>query len=112
MAGTLTRGDVVLVTLQGERGKPRPAVVMQSRALDDIPTVVILPCTSEQVSDCAYRPDVPAGEMTGLHAPTQAMADKIVYASLHRIKAVIGRAPAEVMDALTEATLFVVGAYD
>ena len=112
MERALARGDVVVVTLQGDYGKTRPAIVVQTRALSDIPSIVILPCTSDLVPDCVYRPDVPAGEATGLKLPSQAMTDKITAVSRRRVKEVIGAISPDVMEALTRASLFVIGAYD
>lgn len=112
MDGRLTRGDVVIVTLEGEYGKTRPAVIVQTRALDDIPSVVIVPCTSELVPQCVYRPNVPANGDTGLKLPSQAMTDKVASVSLRCVKTRVGQVSSETLTDLTEALLFVIGAYD
>ena len=43
----MMRGDLVTVALQGDIGKPRPALVIQSDLFDVHPSVVILPLTGE-----------------------------------------------------------------
>lgn len=43
----MKRGDVVTVALQGDLGKPRPALVIQSDLFDAHPSVTILPLTSD-----------------------------------------------------------------
>ncbi len=43
----MRRGDLVTVALQGDLGKPRPALVIQSDLFDAHPSVAILPLTSE-----------------------------------------------------------------
>jgi mRNA interferase MazF len=108
----LTRGDVLMVVLPKELGKPRPAVVIQSQLLFDIPTVVVLPCTTELTEDCIYRPDVPHDEHTGLLRPTQAMVDKVTSISKRRVRDVIGRVNAATLQQLTQATQFVIGSFD
>jgi len=44
------RGDVVTVALQGDHGKPRPALVIQSDLVADHPSIVVLPLTSTLTS--------------------------------------------------------------
>ena len=43
----MKRGDLVTVALQGDLGKPRPALIIQSDLFDKHPSVTILPITSE-----------------------------------------------------------------
>lgn len=45
----MKRGDLVAVALQGDYGKPRPALVIQADQFVDLGTVVILPITSTLV---------------------------------------------------------------
>src|SRR3546814_6541085 len=40
------RGDIVAVSLQGDYGKPRPALIVQSNLLAALESVVICPITS------------------------------------------------------------------
>ena len=40
------RGDLVTVALQGDYGKPRPALVIQADQFADLGSVVILPITA------------------------------------------------------------------
>ena len=42
----MPRGDLVLVALQGDFGKPRPALILQSDWFDEHATVTLLPVTS------------------------------------------------------------------
>ena len=43
----MKRGDLVTVALQGDLGKPRPALVIQSDLFEAHPSVTILPVTSD-----------------------------------------------------------------
>ena len=44
----MQRGDLVTVSLQGDYGKPRPALIVQSDLLTDLESVVLCPVTSDQ----------------------------------------------------------------
>lgn len=46
----MTRGDLVTVAMQGDLGKPRPALVIQSDLFSDHATVTILPVTSTLIA--------------------------------------------------------------
>src|SRR3546814_4414873 len=48
------RGDIVAVSLQGDYGKPRPALIVQSNLLAELESLVICPITSA-VRDAAFR---------------------------------------------------------
>ncbi|MGE4356804.1 type II toxin-antitoxin system PemK/MazF family toxin [Halothiobacillus sp.] len=43
------RGDLVTIAIQGDFGKPRPAVVIQSDQFGEHPTVTVLPMTGTLV---------------------------------------------------------------
>lgn len=51
----MRRGNLVTVALQGDYGKPRPALVIQADQFADLGSVVILPITSTLV-DTAVTP--------------------------------------------------------
>ena len=42
----MRRGDLLTIALQGDLGKPRPALVIQSDLFDLHPSVTVLPLTS------------------------------------------------------------------
>jgi mRNA interferase MazF len=43
----MKRGDLVTIAFQGDYGKLRPALIIQSDLFDEHPTVTIVPVTSE-----------------------------------------------------------------
>lgn len=43
----IQRGDLVVVALSGDYGKPRPALVVQSDDFQALPSVTVLRITSE-----------------------------------------------------------------
>src|SRR3546814_8837895 len=59
------RGDIVAVSLQGDYGKPRPALIVQSNLLAELESLVICPITSA-VRDAAFRLTVAPDNATGL----------------------------------------------
>lgn len=88
----LKRGDVVLLALQGDYGKPRPAVVVQSDQFNSVhPSVTILPLTSELRNAPLFRIDVAPSAGNGLRKPSQIMLDKISTIAREKVGAQIGR---------------------
>src|SRR5437016_5002085 len=87
----MKRGDLVRVALQGDYGKPRPALVIQSDLFDKHPSVTILPVTSELRNTPLFRITVVPDEDNGLHKPSQVMVDKPQTVSREKITEPIGR---------------------
>ena len=69
----MRRGDLVTVALQGDLGKPRPALVVQCDLFDEHPPVTVLPVTSEQVDAPLFRltllPDAGNGLLSAMRMP-------------------------------------------
>src|SRR3546814_15981631 len=64
------RGDIVAVSLQGDYGKPRPALIVQSNLLAELESLVICPITSA-VRDAAFRITVEPDNANGLRVLSQ-----------------------------------------
>ena len=43
----MKRGDLVTIALQGDYGKPMPALIVQPDLFDEHPSVTVLPVTGE-----------------------------------------------------------------
>lgn len=97
------RGDVVTVVLPGEYGKPRPAIVAQHDAFRDLPSVTLLPLTSEIRDLPLLRIPVEPGPESGLRIPSQAQVDKIMTVPKAKIGRRLGTAGEEAMAAIDEA---------
>ncbi|MFM9940211.1 MAG: type II toxin-antitoxin system PemK/MazF family toxin [Hyphomicrobiaceae bacterium] len=94
----MNRGDVVTVALQGDFGKPRPAVIIQSDAFNaSHATISILPITSTIVSAPLFRITVEPSAANGLRSVSQVMTDKIVSVRHERLGVKIGVLDREVM---------------
>ncbi len=99
----MKRGDLVTVTVSGDYGKPRPALVVQSDAFDVHPSVIVLPLTSELNDTPLFRVTVSAGKETGLRAASQIMVDKATTVPRGKIGPRIGRVNANTMQSVDEA---------
>ncbi len=73
----MKRGDLVTVALQGDYGKPRPALVIQSDLFDQHPSVTVLPVTGELRDTPLFRISVEPDRENSLQKPSQIMVDKI-----------------------------------
>lgn len=70
------RGDFVTIATQGDFGKPRPALVVQSDLFHEQHTLTVLPVTSTLVSAPLLRVTVHATPENGLQKTSQIMIDK------------------------------------
>lgn len=87
----MTRGDIVTVAASGDYGKPRPAVIIQDELFDSLPSVTVLPLTSELRDAPILRITVRPAADNGLRKPSQIMIDKIITVPRARIGERIGR---------------------
>ena len=87
----MKRGNVVTVAIQGDFGKPRPALVLQSDVFSDIhATVTVALISSEIVQAPIFRLDIEPSETNGLSRPSQVQIDKIMSIRSEKIDSVIG----------------------
>jgi mRNA interferase MazF len=91
------RGDIVVVALQGDSGKPRPAVVIQADWFDALSTVVVLPLTSTLQDAAITRIDVTPDERNGLHLASQIAVDRPQTIRRTRIGQTIGNLDSSTM---------------
>jgi len=85
------RGDLITVALQGDFGKPRPAVVIQSDLFDEHPSVTLLPLTSDLRDTPLFRITIEPSPENGLRQRSQIMVDKIHTVPRAKIGASLGR---------------------
>jgi mRNA interferase MazF len=95
----MRRGDFVAIAMQGDFGKPRPALVIQADQFDEHATVTVLPVTSTLVAAPLFRITVQPSADNGLRKPSQVMADKAMTVKRDKIGSAFGRIDA---DALVE----------
>lgn len=105
----MKRGDVITVALQGDFGKPRPALVIQSDLFQDHPSITVLPITSEQVDTPLFRLNLPANTRNGLRKDSQIMVDKSQTVSRARLGPVLGHLSREEMQYVDRALAVFLG---
>jgi mRNA interferase MazF len=93
----VTRGDIVTVALQGDHGKPRPALIVQADQFRDSSHVAVLLMTSFVADAPLIRIPVDATGRTGLSNRSFAMLDRITTAPREKIGSIIGRVDDAVM---------------
>jgi mRNA interferase MazF len=103
------RGDVVIVSLPGDFGKPRPAVVVQSDALIGLDTVIVCPFTTTVTDELTLRPTIEPDQMNGLRARSQAMVDKLMTFRTGRVAEPIGHLSDADLAGLDQRLAFVLG---
>ncbi len=86
----MKRGDIVTVSAQGDYGKPRPAVIVQSDALNAADSVLVALITSAVTDAPLYRLTLEPSPTNGLKAVSQVMVDKVLAYPRAKCGAVIG----------------------
>jgi mRNA interferase MazF len=105
----MTRGDLLTVALQGDLGKPRPALVIQSDLFNDHPSVTVLPVTSALQEAPLFRIGIEPNATNGLRRPSQVMVDKLQSVPRSRLGPVIGRIDDETVLAVNRALAVFLG---
>jgi mRNA interferase MazF len=103
------RGDVVLVVVPSDLGRPRPGVIAQADEVRDLTTIFICPISSDVQEDLPLRPVIEATPSNGLRIRSQIMTDKMIALRRDRIRRVIGRLDSETTQQLDRALLVVLG---
>ena len=95
------RGDVVLIVAQGDYGKPRPAVVVQSDLFNSThASISVCPISSAIVDAPMFRIEIQATSSNGLKKKSQVMVDKTQPLKRERIKKRIGELAEEEIRAI------------
>ncbi len=102
------RGDLVAVSLPGDYGKPRPALVIQNDLLANLDSVVLCPVTSE-LRTADFRVTLQPSSTNGLRQTSQVMVDKLSTLPRAKIGETFGRIEDEKMRAVDRAILLVIG---
>ena len=84
-------GGLITVALQGDYGKPRPAVVIQSDLFDEHPSVTLLPLTSDLRDTPLFRITIGPSAENGLRQRSQIMIDKIQTVPRAKVGPSLGR---------------------
>ena len=82
----MKRGDLVTIALQGDYGKPRPALVVQSDLFSEHPSVTI-----DLRKAPLFRIDVEPTAGTNLKNRSQVMVDKVQTVPCEKVGAAFGQ---------------------
>lgn len=93
------RGDFVTIAMQGDFGKPRPALVIQANQFIEHASATVLPITGTLVAAPLLRVTVQPSAENGLQKPSQVMVDKAMTVKRDKVGRSFGRIDA---DALVE----------
>jgi mRNA interferase MazF len=93
----MRRGDFVTIALQGDYGKPRPALIIQADAFSEHPSVTVLLVTSSLVDAPLVRVNVSPGAENGLRLPSQIMIDRAMTIKRAKLGKSFGHLDAEAM---------------
>jgi mRNA interferase MazF len=86
----IQRGDLVTVALQGDFGKPRPALVVQTNLLAELESVIVAPVTSE-LRNFRFRITIDPSPLNGLRVLSQVMVDKLTAVPRSKITKPFGK---------------------
>lgn len=94
----MKRGDLVVVAMQGDYGKPRPALVVQADLFNDThASITVVPITSTIVDSPLFRVTVEPSRGNGLRLVSQLMVDKVTTVRRQRLGEPIGRLEEDVL---------------
>ena len=106
----MRRGDLVTVALQGEHGKPRPALVIRSDLFAQLTsTVTVALLTSTALDAPLIRVPLEPSETNGLRTRSYVMIDHVFSARTRRVGQGFGRLDDADMLAVNRALALFVG---
>ena len=106
----LRRGDLVVIAMSGDYGKPRPALVVQADLFNDAhASVTVIPVTSTVIDAPLFRLTLSPSPGNGLRALSQVMIDKVTTVPRMRLGPTIGRVEDDVLLQVSRALALWVG---
>jgi mRNA interferase MazF len=93
----MRRGDLVTIAVQGDFGKPRPALVIQANLFSEHSSMTVLPITSTLVAAPLLRVTVQPSAENSLQKPSQVMVDKTMTVKRDKVGPVFGRIDADAL---------------
>jgi mRNA interferase MazF len=97
------RGELVTVDSPGDYGKPRPALIVQADDFAELPSVTVLPLTSDLRDAPLLRVTIEAATVNGLARESQVMIDKAMTVPRAKVGARIGSLDSEALAKVTLA---------
>jgi mRNA interferase MazF len=106
----MNRGEIWTVAGGGDyAGKPRPVVILQDDAFDQLDSVTICPLTSDPTDLPLFRIAAAPSDGNGLRALSRIMADKVTTIPKAKLGARVGRLADQEMLRLNRAVVVFLG---
>jgi len=105
----MKRGDLVTVTMSGDFGKPRPALVVQSDHFEETGTVTVLLLSGTLVDAPLIRLTIQPTHGNGLRKPSQVQIDKAMSVKRDKLGSPFGRLDDETMLSVTRSLAVFLG---
>jgi mRNA interferase MazF len=105
----MKRGDLVLIALPGDYGKPRPALIVQSNLFLNHPSVTICLLTSHKLETPLFRFHVEPSPDNGLSVQSQVQIDKTMTVPREKIGEIIGKLSHKQMYEITKLLALWIG---
>ena len=93
----MKRGDFVTIALQGDYGKPRPALVIQADPFQQHDSVTVLLLSSSLINAPLLRVRIEPSAENGLLLSSQIMIDKVMTIKTDKIGPVFGQIDADAL---------------
>ncbi|GHU38279.1 mRNA interferase PemK [Betaproteobacteria bacterium] len=103
------RGDFVTIAMQGDFGKPRPALIIQADQFSEHPSITVLPVSSTILPAPLLRVTVQPSADNGLQKPSQVMIDKTMTVKRDRLGPAFGRIDGETLAEVDRCLAVVLG---
>ena len=105
----MRRGDLVTIALQGDYGKPRPALIVQSDLFHEHPSITVLPVTGDLRETPLFRVRIEPNPVNGLQKTSEVMVDKAQSVPRDRVGAAFGHVSEEEMLAISRSLAVFLG---
>ena len=104
----LVRGDLTVMALAGDYGKPRPVVILQSDLFLAVESVIVVPLSSDLRSiPSLFRLRIEPSAGNGLRLPSDMMVDKLsAVARTHGGEKIGHLEPEEIAELTAAVALF------
>lgn len=105
----MRRGDLVTVSVSGDFGKPRPALVIQSDYFSETATVTVLLISGTLVDAPFMRLSIQPTPQNGLTKPSQVMIDKSMTVLREKVGPAFGHVDDDMMLSITRSLAVFIG---
>ena len=105
----MKRGELVTIAMQGDFGKPRPALVIQADKFGERATVTVLLVSTTLVDAPLFRVTVRPDETNYLRTTSQIMVDKAMTVRRDKLGAAFGSVGDETMLAVARSLAVFLG---